>query len=91
VDARSGGFVPTNLAGHHRNKFRFPSVLILDSQLLTLKNDGHPVEWIDVPRRGLTRLKTGAMDSYPISLSDLQIPDHRLTSRLLQIYMSAGR
>jgi hypothetical protein len=44
VDARARGFVPLNLAGTDRNKFRFPSVLILDSQLLTLKNDAHPVE-----------------------------------------------
>ena len=44
VDARGRGFVPINLAGNDRNKFRFPSVLILDSQLLTLKNDAHPVE-----------------------------------------------
>jgi len=44
VDARGRGFVPLNLAGNDRNKFRFPSVLILDSQLLTLKNDAHPVE-----------------------------------------------
>ena len=44
VDARGRGFVPLNLAGNDRNKFRFPSVLILDSQLLTLKNDAHSVE-----------------------------------------------
>ena len=44
VDARGRGFVPLNLAGSDRNKFRFPSLLILDSQLLTLKNDAHPVE-----------------------------------------------
>ena len=46
VDARGRGFagIPLNLAGSDRNKFRFPSVLILDSQLLTLKNDAHPVE-----------------------------------------------
>jgi len=69
-----------SLAGDDRNEFRFSSVLILDSQLVTLKNDGHPVEWIDVPWRGLTRLETGAIDSHPISLSDLQIPFHRMTS-----------
>jgi len=44
VDAWGRGFVPINLAGNDRNEFRLPSVLILDSQLLTLKNDGHPVE-----------------------------------------------
>ncbi len=44
VNAWGRGFVPTNLAGNDRNEFRFPSVLILDSQLLTSKNDGHPVE-----------------------------------------------
>jgi hypothetical protein len=33
-----------NLAGKHRNESRFPSVLRLYSQLLTLKNDGHPVD-----------------------------------------------
>ena len=77
-----------SLAGNDRNEFRFPSVLILDSQLLTLKNDGHPVERIDVPWGGLTRLETGAMDSHPISLSDLQIPFHRMTSGC-SIYMSA--
>jgi hypothetical protein len=44
VDARGRGFVPINLAGNDRNKVRFPSLLILDSQLLTLKNDAHPVE-----------------------------------------------
>jgi hypothetical protein len=33
-----------NLAGNVRNECRFPSVLILNSQLLTLQNDGHPVE-----------------------------------------------
>jgi hypothetical protein len=43
VDAWGIGFVPMSLAGHDRNEFRFPSVLILDSQLVTLKNDGHPV------------------------------------------------
>jgi len=32
-----------SLAGNDRNESRFPSVLILDSQLVTLKNDGHPV------------------------------------------------
>ena len=37
-----------------------------------------------MPRGGLTRLETGAMDSQTISLSDLQIPYHRMTSRLLQ-------
>jgi hypothetical protein len=44
VDARGRGFVPINLADTDRNEFRFPSILILDSQLLTLKNDAHPVE-----------------------------------------------
>jgi hypothetical protein len=44
VDAWGRGFVPMSLARNDRNEFRFPSVLILDSQLLTLKNDGHPVE-----------------------------------------------
>jgi hypothetical protein len=73
-----------NLAGNDRNEFRFPSVLRLYSQLLTLKNDGHPVDWIDVPRGGLTRFETGAMDSQTISLNDLQIPYHPMTSRLLQ-------
>jgi len=43
VDAWGRGFVPVNLAGSSRDEFRFPSVLILDSQLLALKNDGHPV------------------------------------------------
>jgi hypothetical protein len=33
-----------NLAGNDRNEFRFPSVLRLYSPLLTLKNDGHPVD-----------------------------------------------
>jgi hypothetical protein len=33
-----------SLAGNDRNESRFPSVLRLYSQLLTLKNDGHPVE-----------------------------------------------
>jgi len=33
-----------SLAGNDRNEFRFPSVLILDSQLVTLKNDCYPVE-----------------------------------------------
>ena len=69
-----------SLAGDDRNEFRFPSVLILDSQLVALKNDGHPVAWIDVPWGGFTRLETGAIDSHPISLSDLQIPLHRMTS-----------
>ena len=77
-----------SLAGNDRNEFRFPSVLRLYSQLLTLKNDGHPVEWIDVPRGVLTRLETGAIDSHPISLSDLQIPYHRMTSGC-SVYMSA--
>jgi len=77
-----------SLAGDDRNEFRLSSVLILDSQLLTLKNDGHPVEWIDVPRGGLTRLETGAIDSHPISLGDLQIPYHRMTSGC-SVYMSA--
>jgi len=77
-----------SLAGNDRNEFRFPSVLILDSQLVTLKNDGHPVEWIDVPWGGFTRLETGAIDSHPISLSDLQIPFHRMTSGS-SIYVSA--
>jgi hypothetical protein len=44
VAAWGRGFIPINLAGNDRNEFRFPSVLILDSQLLTLKNDGYPVE-----------------------------------------------
>jgi hypothetical protein len=44
VDAWGRGFVPVNLAGNDRNEFRFLSVLVLDSQLLTLKNDGDPVE-----------------------------------------------
>jgi hypothetical protein len=44
VDAWGRGFVPINLAGNDRDDCRFPAVLILDSQLLTLKNDGHPVE-----------------------------------------------
>jgi hypothetical protein len=43
VDARGRGFVPINLAGNDRNEFRFLSVLILDSQLFTLKDDAHPV------------------------------------------------
>ena len=33
-----------NLADNDRNELRFPSVLRLYSQLLTLKNDGHPVD-----------------------------------------------
>ena len=33
-----------NLAGNVRDEFRFRSVFILYSQLLTLKNDGHPVD-----------------------------------------------
>jgi hypothetical protein len=33
-----------SLAGNDRNECRFPSVLRLYSQLLTLKNDGHPVK-----------------------------------------------
>jgi len=33
-----------SLAGNDWNEFRFPAVLRLYSQLLTLKNDGHPVE-----------------------------------------------
>jgi hypothetical protein len=33
-----------SLAGKDRNEYRFPSVLRLYSQLITLKNDGHPVE-----------------------------------------------
>jgi hypothetical protein len=33
-----------NLAGNDRDEFRFPSVLRFYSQLLTLKNDGHPVD-----------------------------------------------
>jgi hypothetical protein len=44
VDAWGRGFVPMNLAGNDRNEFRFPSVLRLYSQLLTLKNDGYPVD-----------------------------------------------
>jgi hypothetical protein len=84
VDAWGRGFVPISLAGNVWDEFRFPSVFILYSQLVTLKNDGHPVDRIDVPRGGLTRLETGAMDSHAISLSDLQIPYHRMTSRLLQ-------
>lgn len=44
MDARGRRFVPINLAGNNRNEFRFPSVLKLYPQLLTLKNDGHPVE-----------------------------------------------
>jgi len=44
VDAWGRGFVPVNLAGNGRDEFRFRSVLILDPQLLTLKDDSHPVE-----------------------------------------------
>ena len=33
-----------SLAGNDRNEYRFPFVLRLYSQLITLKNDGHPVD-----------------------------------------------
>ena len=79
-----------SLAGNDLNEFRFPSVLRLYPQLITLKNDSHPVDRIDVPRGGLARLETGAMDSHPVSLSDLQFPYHRMTSRVAPIYMSAN-
>jgi hypothetical protein len=33
-----------NLASNDRNELRFPPVLRLYSQLVALKNDGHPVD-----------------------------------------------